>query len=120
MGRRYLLVGIGVLILAVAFAISGFAQPGMGPHSPGGPGGPGIMGSGDPGYGPTAPAAGQVTLDGAVDRVRDMLRARDYADLVVEEVMEFSNHFYVLVKEKSIGVGAMELIVERTDGNQGG
>lgn len=37
-------------------------------------------------------------------------------DLVVKEVMEFSNQFYAQIKEESTGLGAMELLVEKFNG----
>ncbi len=117
MSKRYLLAGLGMLALAAALAIPGFAQPRTGgpggPGEVGGPGGPGpwMMG---PGYGPNAPAGSPVTtLDAAVARANEVLGTAGNSDLAVAEVMEFSNHFYVLVKEKSTAVGALELIVER-------
>lgn len=85
MSRRYMLAGLGVLALAAALAIPSLAQPRL----------------------------GALTVDSAADRVRQVLQARGETDLTVGEVMEFSNHFYVLVKEESTGVGAFELIVER-------
>ncbi|MDR7451444.1 MAG: hypothetical protein QN141_03675 [Armatimonadota bacterium] len=106
MRRRYLYAGIGVILVAAALALPGLAQPG--PGGRGGWGGWGMMG---PGWG--AGGAAVASLDDAAARARDALAAYGNADLVVEEVMEFSNHFYVLVKEKSTGLGAFELIVER-------
>jgi len=107
MRMRYLYAGTGVILLAAALALPGVAQPG--------PGG----GGGWRGWGMMGPAwaarGGPVTSpDDAAVRVREALAAYGNADLVVEEVMEFSNHFYVLVKERSTGIGALELIVERT------
>jgi hypothetical protein len=55
-----------------------------------------------------------MSMDDAASRTREALAAVGLADLVVAEVMEFSNHFYVLVKEPGTGRGALELIVERT------
>ncbi len=107
MSNRDLFAGLGVLVLAVALAIPGLAQPGTGP---GGTGGPGMMG---PGYGVNSPAGGSANLDAAAERVKEALRSRGSNDLAVEEVMEFTNHFYVLVEEKITGIGAFELIVER-------
>jgi hypothetical protein len=52
------------------------------------------------------------TLDDAAARAREVL-AGDGGGLAVAEVMEFSNHFYVLVKEQATGRGAFELLVER-------
>jgi hypothetical protein len=59
----------------------------------------------------TAPVT---SIDAAAARAREVLVSYGGPDLVVTEVMAFSNHFYVLVKEKSTGVGAIELIVERS------
>ncbi|MDR5710481.1 MAG: PepSY domain-containing protein [Armatimonadota bacterium] len=54
-----------------------------------------------------------MTLDAAAELVQRVLADWGYRDLVPKEVMEFTNHFYVLVVEKDTGKGAMELIVER-------
>ena len=107
MRTRYILAGIGVLVLAAALAIPALAQRG--------PGGPGAMGPGMMGFGWGNQSTAPVTsIDTAAARVRDALAsAPGNGDLVVAEVMEFSNHFYVLVKEKSTGTGALELLVER-------
>jgi len=113
MNKRYLLAGLGVLAIAAALAVPSVAQPGRGGPGGwgGGVGGPWMMG---PGYGPNAPPSGPVTtIDAAVARATSALAAAGTADLTVAEVMEFSNHFYVLVKEKSTGTGAFELIIER-------
>jgi len=37
-------------------------------------------------------------------------------DFRVKEIMEFSNHFYVMVQEKSTGINAFELLVDRSTG----
>jgi len=104
MQQRDIYAGIGVFLIAVALAMPGIAQPQGG--SPGGwgmMGGPGIARNGTP----------VTSVDAAASRVREALTSDGSADLVVAEVMEFSNHFYVLVKEKSTDVGAFQLIVER-------
>jgi hypothetical protein len=103
MSRRYLLAGLGVLALAAALAIPAIAQPGW---RAGGRWGRGLSA-------PSPALRGPVTIDTAVDRVREALANFGYTDLVPKEVMEFSNHFYVLVVEKSTGKGALELIVQR-------
>ncbi len=38
------------------------------------------------------------------------------SDLRIKEIMEFSNNFYVIVQEKSTGVNAFELLVDRYTG----
>ncbi|MDR7484361.1 MAG: hypothetical protein QN187_03440 [Armatimonadota bacterium] len=94
--------GAGALILVAALAIPAVAQPVWGGFAEC----PGSFVQGSPPRGP-------VTIDTAVSRVKEVLAASGDTDLVPAEVMEFTNHFYVLVKEKSTGIGAMELIVER-------
>lgn len=108
MQRRYIYAGIGVLVLAAALALPAIAQPRFGGRAGWGMGGWGMMG-------PGLPQAGSpvTSIDAAAARAREALAAYG-ADLAVAEVMEFSNHFYVLVKEKSTGTGALELIVERS------
>jgi hypothetical protein len=91
MSRRPIATGLGVLLLGFALAVPAFAQPGWGMHG----------------------WAGPVTIDTAVDRLRQVLATWGNPDLVPKEIMEFSNHFYVIVVEKSTGIGAMELIVWR-------
>jgi len=66
------------------------------------------------GAGPCAgPGAGPVTLKEAAEIVREELARWGHPDLVPKEVMEFTNHFYVLVVERDTGKGALELLVER-------
>ncbi len=104
MRKRYVFAGLGVLLLAAAVVIPAIAQPRWSGQGPGG-----MMG-----FGWSAPAAAPVaSVDAAAERVRNVLASSGYSDLALAEVMEFSNHFYVLVKEKSTGLGAFELLVER-------
>lgn len=88
--KRYLFAGLGLLALAGALALPVFAELRIG-----GPGGP------------------VTTMDAAMARANEALAGAASSDLKVAEVMEFSNHFYVLVKEINTGIGALELIVER-------
>lgn len=57
-----------------------------------------------------------ITLDQAVDAARRYVVAYNNADLSLDEIMEFDNNFYVIVKEKSTGSGAFELLVDRYSG----
>ena len=117
MQKGYVYIGIGILALATALALPVIAQPRIG--GPGGGWGPGGMHGGGMTGGAWmgGPRVGQAvtpvtTIDGAASRAREALAGYP-GDLAVAEVMEFSNHYYVLVKEKSTGRGALELIVER-------
>jgi hypothetical protein len=113
MKQRYLYLGVGILVLAAALAVPVFGQPRGPAQGPAwGPGGmPGGWMHGG-WFGPASAARPVATMQDAAARVREVLAGYG-GDLVVAEVMEFSNHFYVLVKERSTGRGAMELIVER-------
>ncbi len=57
--------------------------------------------------------SGVVALDEVPDLVGRYLAAYEDPDLMVGEIMEFSNHFYVEVREVDTGRGAMELLVTR-------
>jgi hypothetical protein len=86
--------------------------------------GPGMMGGwgsqGRPAPGDGAP----LTLDQAVESARQYLEAYGNPDpslrsgqaLVLTEVMEFSENFYAEVEEKSTGVHAFELLIDRYTG----
>jgi hypothetical protein len=57
-----------------------------------------------------------LTLDQAVEAARQYLSAYGNPDLVLTEVMEFSDNFYAEVEEESTGVHAFELLVDRYSG----
>jgi len=57
-----------------------------------------------------------LTIDPAKEAVEQYLASTGNADLALTEVMEFDNHFYAEVKEKSTGTHAFELIVNRYTG----
>jgi hypothetical protein len=40
-------------------------------------------------------------------------------DLQIDEIMEFTNHFYIIVQEQSAGIHAFELLVDRYTGQIG-
>jgi hypothetical protein len=125
---------VGTLVLALLFGgayaftpLRGGAVPGM---MSGGMIGPGMMGQ-SPGMGSGmmggCPMGSSMMgwYPGFV--ARDMEQAAQAAqrylaafwrdpDLAIKEVMEFSNQFYVQIKEQSTELGAMELIVEKFNG----
>ena len=51
-----------------------------------------------------------------MEAAQQYLKTYNNADLKLAEVMEFDNNFYALVTEKSTGVGAFELLVDRYTG----
>jgi hypothetical protein len=92
-GTKLVAAGIGILIMVIAVPIVASAQGMMGPQ---------------------IRTTGPVTMDQAINLVQQALARLGNSDLVPMEIMEFSNNFYVVVAEKSTGIGAFELIVERT------
>lgn len=125
-----------ILILAVALMVVGFIgviavtllpqtqtafYPSSGYNLPyGGMSGPGMMGSGMMqgrrfGYGYPTNAA-PLTLDQAVTRAQQYVASLNSTDLALVEVMEFSNHLYARIKEKSTGVNAFEILMDKYSG----
>lgn len=80
----------------------------------------GMMGLGGRGYGfqrgSLADGEGTLSLSEAGEAVESYLASANLPDLAVAEVMEFSNHFYAEVEEKSTGVHAVELLVDKNTG----
>ena len=66
-----------------------------------------------PGTATTSP----ITLNTAVTTVQSYLTSLDNPDLAIQEVQEYAVNFYVSIYEKSTGVGAFELLVDKYAGN---
>ncbi len=62
------------------------------------------------------PEATPLTLTQARENVEEFLKATGNNDLELAEVMEFTGNFYAEVREKSTGIGAFELLVDRYTG----
>ncbi len=75
-------------------------------------GGGGMMGGRGYGYG-YAPNVTPLSLDQAATRAQQYVVSLNNADLAVAEVMEFSNNLYARVIEKSTGVNAFEILIDR-------
>ncbi len=60
-------------------------------------------------------------LDAAAveDAFLSYLRRRGYNDLVLEDVMEFELNYYAIAQEPETGIGAMELLLDKTTGTIG-
>ena len=104
----------GVLALAVFSSAFAQTQPGNGPGGMmGGSGyGPGMMGRG-----PTnAQAQPLNSLDDAKQAFQRYIDATGNSDLALDEVMQFQWNYYAIVKEKSTGTGAFELLADPRSG----
>jgi hypothetical protein len=67
------------------------------------------------GYG-DAPNAKPITVDQAVTNAKQYVMAYNNADLQLVEVEEYSWNFYGVVKEKSTGTNAFQIIVDKYSG----
>ncbi|MDP2744791.1 MAG: hypothetical protein Q8P00_06990 [Dehalococcoidia bacterium] len=128
----FLLPALGLAaLLALASCVPGtgqspYQQPyqygpgGMGGGMMGGQGGMmggGMMGQQGP-YGPNSPynpSARPLTIDQAADSVRLYLKAYG-GRLELKEVMEFTGNFYAEIEEKDTGTHAMELLIDKYNG----
>ncbi len=69
-------------------------------------------------YGQGSQTSGQpITLDQAIKSVQTYVDQTGNKDLAIDEVMEFQNNYYAIVKEKSTGTGAFEVLVDRSTGS---
>ena len=68
--------------------------------------------------GSTAPIQGtNITLSKAVDISQAYLASLNNPDLAIDEVEEYTQNFYVLFTEKSTGLGAFEMLVDKYTGS---
>lgn len=97
--------------------MSGYANGGMM-----GNGGPGdMMGNGGPGgmmggWNSGTPRGKPLTLDQAQQSVQGYIAQFGNPNLAIDEVMEFQRNFYAIVKDKSTGHGAFEVLVNKVTG----
>jgi len=61
-----------------------------------------------------SPATGTVDLQDAQSAVQAYVKSLGYDDLEIAELMEFEYNFYAIVREHDTGIGAMELLVDKS------
>jgi hypothetical protein len=60
--------------------------------------------------------SGDIGMDRAVGVAQSVAASQPGSGLAVDEVIEFSNGYYASVREKSTGVGAFEILIDRATG----
>jgi hypothetical protein len=100
MNTRGWLVAATIAVLSVG-ALPAVAQRGMGPGWWSGP----QVGTGQP-----------LSMAQAEEIARQAIARSGFQGLVPMHIMEFSNNFYVAIKDKAAGEGAFELLVDRYTG----
>lgn len=68
------------------------------------------------GWLPHLGSAHSISMDRAEQSVQSFVDATGDRDLELDELMEFQENFYALIKERSTGIGAFELLVDPTTG----
>jgi len=64
-----------------------------------------------------APATvGAIDIDQAAEAIKAYVEYLGYTGLEIDELMEFEQNFYAIVREQQTGTGAMELLVNRASG----
>lgn len=102
---------VGLALTVLLFSATAWAQMGQMGSAQGGPGDMmGCRALGSLGL-PQTPA--QLTIDQAADATRQYLTLFGNPDLVPAKIIDFTNHFDVLVKEKSSGAGAFTLLIDK-------
>jgi hypothetical protein len=109
MGQRSLLI-VGIATVAatvvVAAAAGVIGLSGSSIPRPGGMMG-GFLGGG----------GGNIGIDRATSVARDVASSYPGRGLAVDEVIEFSNGYYASLREKSTGIGAFEILIDRSTGS---
>ncbi len=60
-----------------------------------------------------------ISMDKAQQSVQSFIDRTGNSDLRIDELMQFDRNFYALIKEKSTGIGAFEVLVNPTTGAVG-
>jgi hypothetical protein len=106
--RGLLIIGIGAIAASLLLAVGGIGAGPMTGWSIGGPGG--MMGRAFGG------GSGDIGMDRAIRIAQDT--ATSYSGgLAADEVIEFSENYYASIREKSTGIGAFEILIDRATGN---
>jgi hypothetical protein len=107
--RALLIVGVGAVAASLLLGIAGVASGWMGGWSMNVPGG--MMGSIFNGGGR------DIGMDRAVTIAQNVAASYPGGGLAADEVIEFSNNYYASIREQSTGIGAFEILIDRSSGN---
>ena len=107
--RGLLIIGIGAIAASLLLAVGGIGAGRMTGGSNGGPGG--MMGRAFSG------GSGDIGLDRAVTIAQGVAASYPSGGLAADEVIEFSGNYYASIREKATGIGAFEILINRSSGN---
>ena len=106
--RALLIFGVGAVTASLLLGIAGVASGWTSGWSMNMPGG--MMGSVFSGGGR------DIGMDRAVKIAEDVAASYPTGGLAADEVIEFSNNYYASIREKSTGIGAFEILIDRSSG----
>ena len=107
--RSLLIVGVGSIAASLLLGVGGVASGWINGSSFRTHGG--MMGSAFGGGGR------DIGMDRAVTIAQNVAVSYSTGDLATDEVIEFSNNYYASIREKSTGIGAFEILIDRASGN---
>jgi hypothetical protein len=103
--RRLLIVGVAALAASLLLGVASSANGATG-GSIGGMMGGLFSGGGQ-----------NIGMDRAVTIAQGVAGSYSGGGLAVDEVIEFTNNYYASVREKSTGIGAFEILIDKSSGN---
>jgi hypothetical protein len=107
--RGLLIIGIGAIAASLLLAVGGIGAGRMAGWSIGAPGG--MMGRAFGG------GSGDIGMDRAVKIAQNTAASYSGGNLAADEVIEFTNNYYVSIRETSTRIGAFEILIDRATGN---
>jgi len=107
--RALLIIGIGAIAASLLLAVSGIGAGRMGAWSMGPSGG--MMGRAFSG------GSSDIGLDRAVTIAQGVAASYPSGGLAADEVIAFSGNYYASIRETATGIGAFEILIDRSSGN---
>jgi hypothetical protein len=107
--RGLLIIGVGAIGAALLLGVAGIATGRIAGWSMGVPGG--MMGR------VFSSGANDIGMDRAVKLAQNTAASYSGGSLTADEVIEFSSNYYASIREKDSGIGAFEILIDRTTGS---
>jgi hypothetical protein len=107
--RGLLIIGIGAIAASLLLAVGGIGAGRMTGWPLGAPGG--MMGR------PFGGGSGDIGMDRAVMIAQDTAASYSGGSLAADEVIKFSDNYYASIRERSTGIGAFEILIDRATGS---
>lgn len=106
--RGLLIIGVAAIAASLLLGVAGFAAGQLNGWSSSTPGGMmgRIFGGG----------SGDIGMDRAAQIARGAAASYPGASLAADEVIEFTNNYYASIRETNTGVGALEILIDRSSG----